>query len=97
MSIYTGSRYAGEKTYYPNGGDKEIFGIRERKQFDLTNAKYHTWIDGDTLDFLAYKHYNNSQLWWVLLEANSQYQTELDIQAGDLIAIPPFSEVVRHL
>lgn len=97
MSIYSGSRFTGTLTYYPNGGDREVFDIRHRKQMDLTNATFHTWTSSDTLDYLSYKTYGDSKYWWALLDANPTYQTEFDIKVGDLIKVPPYSEVVYGL
>lgn len=97
MAIYKGSRYTSTPTYYPDGSDKKIFDIRQRFQFNTTGATYHTWTSGDTLDFLAYKIYNNSELWWAILDANPQYQSELDIKVGDIVTIPTFKEVVSKL
>lgn len=95
--IYKGSRYTNTPTYYPKGTGNKIFSIRERAKFDLSNATYHTWVSSDTLDYLAYTEYGNSALWWAILDANPTYQTELDISVGDLVVIPPYSEVVRAL
>ena len=97
MSVYKGSRYTNTETYNPVGGKGKLFAIRERPNISIKNAKYHTWTQSDTLDFLAYTVYGNSELWWAILDANPQYQSELDIQIGDLLTIPSFNEVVIHI
>lgn len=93
MAIYRGSRYI-KTPLYPRG-DTLTFGIRKRNNFNLAEATYYTVVQGDTLDSIAHKHYNNTQLWWAIMDANPQYQSELDINAGDVLCIPPFEEVVR--
>lgn len=93
MAIYRGSRYI-NTPLYPRG-NALAFGIRKRYKFDLTKATYYTVVKGDNLDIIAHKYYNNTQLWWAILDANPQYQSELDINVGDVICIPPFEEVVR--
>ena len=93
MSVYKGSRYI--KTPLYTRGETLVFGIRARNHFDLSKATYYTVVQGDTLDGIAYKKYGNTQLGWAILDSNPQYQSELDINAGDVICIPPFEEVVK--
>lgn len=93
MAVYQGSRYIKAPMYVK--GDILVFGIRTRCQFNLTNATYYTVVQGDTIEGIAYNHYNNTQLWWAIMDANPQYQSELEIRAGDILCIPPFEEVVR--
>ena len=95
MSIFKGSRYTNTPTYVPIGGKGELFTIRERPDISLKDAKYYRWSQSDTLDYLAYTRYGNSEFWWAILDANPQYQSELDIEVGDLLVIPSFNEVVR--
>lgn len=54
----------------------------------------YEWVEGDTLDGVAYKMYNNTNLRWAILEANPQYNSEFDIKNGDTILIPDYTEVV---
>lgn len=97
MAIYKGSRYTSTPTYYPDGSDKKIFDIRQRFQF-IQQGQYITLgLRVIPLTFLAYKIYNNSELWWAILDANPQYQSELDIKVGDIVTIPTFTEVVSKL
>ena len=93
MAVYQGSRYI-KTPLYPRG-DTLVFGIRSRNHFDLTDATYYTVVQGDTIECIAYKQYGNAQLWWAIMDANPQYQSELEIQAGDILCIPPFDEVVK--
>lgn len=72
-----------------------MFGIRSRNHFNLSKATYYTVVQGDTIDGIAYKHYGNTQLWWAIMDANPQYQSEIEIKAGDILCIPPFEEVVK--
>lgn len=97
MSIYKGSRYTNTKVYKPRSQTKKLFTIRERPYMDLSKATYHTWVSGDTLDYLSYLNYGDASYWWAILDVNRQYQSELEIKVGDLIAIPPFTEVVRFV
>ena len=93
MAVYKGSRYI--KTPMYQRGDSLVFGIRSRNHFNLSKATYYTVVQGDTIDGIAYKHYGNTQLWWAIMDANPQYQSEIEIKAGDILCIPPFEAVVK--
>lgn len=93
MALYKGSRYI-RTPLYPRG-ETLVFGIRRRNKFNLSEATYYTVVQGDTIDGIAYRQYGNAQLWWAIMDANPQYQSELEIKAGDVLCIPPFEEVVR--
>lgn len=93
--IFQGSRY----TYTPpyNRGGTYILTPRVNKSIDTTSANYHRFVEGDTLDGISFRYYGRSDLYWVILDCNPQYQTELDIQVGDLLTIPEYTEVVKLL
>tara|TARA_Y100000593_G_scaffold89991_1_gene175361 strand:- start:183 stop:485 length:303 start_codon:yes stop_codon:yes gene_type:complete len=44
--------------------------------------------DGDRLDNLAYKYYNNSALWWIIAQANHIGKGTLLIESGIQLRIP---------
>lgn len=95
MGVYANSRYLHTAMLTRRGHDRPTFEIRERFSFDEQTSDAYTWIDGDTLDGVAYKFYQNTALRWALLEANPQYRTEFDIKPGDIIMVPSFNEVVN--
>lgn len=39
-------------------------------------------------DLLAFAAYGTEQLWWLIVEANSAYDYEVDLKAGTQILIP---------
>ena len=94
MAVYQGSRYIKTSIYNKRNG-AIVFSLRKRAKFNLTNATYYTFVQGDTLDGIAYKVYGNAQLWWSILDCNPKYQSEIEIKPGDLLIIPPFVEVVK--
>lgn len=94
MAVFKDSRYTKTSAYVRDGGTL-ILSIRERNHFDSSKFVYYTVIQGDTLDGISYKHYGNAQLGWAIMDANPQYQTEIEIKPGDVIAIPSFDEVVK--
>lgn len=92
MTIYEKSRYVPTPVYITR--NTKLLKLRERKKFNLDNASFYTIIQGDTLDVLAYRTYGSSAYMWAILDANSKYQSPLDVKAGDNIVLPAFEEVV---
>lgn len=93
MSIYQGSRYT-KTTAYSRDGNL-VFKSRKRTNFSKDNCTEYIYSAGDRLDILATKFYGDSQLWWVFLEINTQYRSELDIEFGDVLLIPVYEEVMK--
>lgn len=54
----------------------------------------HTVVGSETLDLLAFRYYGREDLWWRIADANPRLQA-LDLQAGQLIAIPPLRVATR--
>lgn len=92
MAIYEGSRYTKTELYNRDG--LMTFKTRLRENFFLEGATIHEFTEGETLGGLADKYYGDSQLWWVILEVNSQYRLGIDIPYGSELIIPTYEEVV---
>lgn len=93
--IYKYSRYTNTPVTVED--TRASFKIRKRLNFNQENARVHVYTKGDTLDGLAKTYLGTSQLWWVILEANSQYRSPLDIKYGDNLVIPSKEEVIQCL
>lgn len=93
MSVFQGSRYV-KTPAYMRKGETLVLSIRKRNVFNEANYSFYTVVQGDTLDGIAYKHYGNAQLGWAIMDANPIYQSEIEINAGDVLKIPSFEEVV---
>ena len=93
--IYENSRYINTRIQSKDG--HSYFKLRNMMSFNLNNAKVHCFSLGERLDGLAQKYYKNPHLWWVILEANPQYKSELEIPYGANLIIPSESEVSRCL
>ena len=63
------SRYTSVPYYYDILENREVYGIGSNM---LKNNSFysHKIVDGDTLDSLALKYYNNPTLWWVIAYFN---------------------------
>jgi hypothetical protein len=95
MAIYKGSRYTNVYTYDEEwrGNEVTAFRIREYSEIDVEDSQKHTWIEGDRLDLLASRYYEDPRHWWFILEANPRYMEENEIQNGDTLLIPPYGEL----
>ena len=88
--IYSNSRYI--KTNLRSNEGQLVFEIRRRLTF-VDTSDYYVFTQGDRLDLLANKFYEDRQLWWVFLEANPQFRTGLEITPGTVLIIPKREEV----
>ena len=68
-----------------------------RKGISNKNCTIHVYRGNDRLDNLSYAHYGTHDLGWAILTANPKYRCEDDIQSGDTIIIPDYSEVLKCL
>lgn len=93
MSVYRGSRYA--NTFRRTRGNRPYLTTPQRVDFTPSLCTTHQVTDGETIDGLAYKYYGNAAYWWCIMDANREYQSELEIKAGDILQIPAWDEVRR--
>jgi hypothetical protein len=93
--IYKNSRYT--KTNLFNNEGELTFRRRTRMNFSKTGSIPYRFKDGDRLYNLARDYYGDSQLWWVILDANPQYRAEIDIKYGDVLILPSPEEVIKCL
>lgn len=62
-----------------------------------TDDIYIIAIQGDRLDNLAYKYYQDSRLWWIIARANYLGKGDLSIPIGKQIRIPQdYISIVRE-
>lgn len=94
MAVYENSRYIQTSMFNRLGWDVPTLDIRERFKFNEELFEEYEWIEGDTLDGVAYKFYGEPALRWAILDANPQYVSEFSIMNGDIINIPDYEEVV---
>lgn len=91
MAVYTGSRYM--NSYQRVRGNRIYLTNPRRANFDPAKCTLYQFKDTDTIDGLAYKFYGNAALWWCIMDANREFQSELEIKAGTILQIPSFEEV----
>ena len=55
----------------------------------------HVWSVGDRFFKLAFKHYGDPSLWWIIARFNSK-PTESHLEIGDIVQIPvPLTDALR--
>lgn len=94
MSIYSSSRYS-LSDLYTRKDRNIVIPCRKKVKFSQKNLTQYIVREGDTVDNLAYRFYDNAQLCWAILDCNN-YMSELEMSVGDIIYIPPYEEVVKH-
>ncbi len=62
--------------------------IRYPKMEKTPEDRYIITIQGDRLDNLAYKYYEDSRLWWILARANYLGKGDMEIPIGTQLRIP---------
>lgn len=94
MAVYENSRYLHSRQITRLGWNTPVLEMRSRFTFNQEKCSLHEWCEGDTLDGVSYKYYENTSFRWAILDANPKYRSEFDIQNGDTILIPDYDEVV---
>ena len=62
---------------------------------DITISK-HTYTASDKMSKIAYKHYGEASLWWVIAWFNGK-PTDFHCTPGDIILVPhPLEEVLAY-
>lgn len=93
MAVYSGSRYEYSVLAYASPG---LFSNAFRKPvlfyyFDnigTVTYRDYEWTVGDRLDVLANKMYQNSKMWWVIMEHNPEISDPTNIPPGTILRIP---------
>jgi hypothetical protein len=69
-------------------GQAEFLGTRPR--IDTTprfDDVFHTVIDGDRVDLIAWRHFDRAELWWVVCDYNDLF-FPLDLEPGTVLRLP---------
>lgn len=91
--LFSGTRYLSTVPYVDDKGVM-LLTLRRPFVFSPVGVRYHRLKAGETVDGLAHRYYKNALLSWAILDANPQYLSEMDMNAGDVVSIPNFEEVV---
>jgi len=92
-----GTRYEKARSFAPDSEGRIVFaGIRPREIGPALGVIEHVVKAGDRLDLLSRHYYNNTRLWWRILDANPEiiFGGELSLREmeGEIILIPKAKE-----
>lgn len=64
--------------------------LERRDEFhDVTSDSFfHTVLEGETIQSIAYKYYGDSGKWYIIADVNSIYNPFTELEAGMEILIP---------
>ena len=96
MSVYDLSRFIKTEVdlfNYPS----LIMRIRNSSEYSRSGSTTYMFKRGDNIRLLAHKFYGAHEVWWAILDANPQYQSELEIKIGDILKIPSMREVASYV
>lgn len=88
MAVFKKSRYStGLNIYYDKVNDTPYLDF-PNTSYEPTDKDFIYQVRaGESAEFLACQFYGDPTLKWIILYANPQYFSELDIKAGDSINI----------
>jgi len=78
-------------------GDQEFIGTRQR--IDTTPGPddvFHTVVEGDRIDLIAYRYLGRVDLWWVICDYNDIF-LPLELGVGTALRIPSAEHVEMRL
>lgn len=81
------SRYNGLNMYYNKHDNRYQLALKTWLKMDFDYIKY-TVKEGDTLDYIALKFYNNPTYYWLICEANRILDPTVEPKVGDILLIP---------
>lgn len=91
------SRYSVFPFYYNKMDSKFIYGITAHLDTEDMKCVAHKVKEGDTLDSLALYYYNNPTYFWVIADFNRIQDPYEELQVGDILKIPTFSNIAFKL
>ena len=89
------SRYA-TCVLFVDGSD-EFIGTRQR--IDTTprpDDVFHTVVDGDRVELIAYRYLGRAELWWVICDYNNIY-FPLELEPGMVLRLPSVDQVEMRI
>lgn len=89
------SRYAACVLYVD--GDVEFLGTRP--SFDTSpraDDTFHTVVEGDRVDLIAFRYCGSAGLWWVVCDYNNIF-FPLKLEPGSVLRLPSVEHVQMHI
>ena len=78
-------------------GDTQFLGARPRVDVSpQPDDRFHTVVEGDRIDLLAYRYLGDPTLWWVICDFND-IAFPLELTVGATLRIPSLERVLLTL
>jgi len=91
VKIPATSRYQFSKLY--QDGDNQFWGSRATVDTSpRPDDKFHTVVEGDRIELLAYNYLGDVNLWWVIADYNDLFFCQ-DLEIGARLRVPSQSAV----
>lgn len=89
------SRYATCVLYVD--GDQEFIGTRQRIDTSpRPDDVFHTVVEGDRIDLIAYRYLGRAELWWIICDY-SDFFFPLELELGTVLRIPSAEHVEMQM
>lgn len=88
--IFSNSRYADGNIFKSYDSRTSKYGVSVIRQFPEESATffYYTWAERDRIDSVANRFFNDSSMWWQIMDVNPEVQNPFDIPVGTVLRIP---------
>lgn len=86
--IFEGSRYALAPVRQVTAADGVVRPTVFAVDFKAARFRYHTVVQSDRLDLLAYAYLGNAELWWRISAVNPEVFYPEDLVPGTVLRIP---------
>jgi nucleoid-associated protein YgaU len=94
MPLFQGSRYRFGRVIQIIDANLDVNRVHELRQTSVEppeGSVPYTVQAGDTFESLAAKRYGDGNKWYIIADVNPQVFFPLDLEAGEVIYIPPRS------
>ena len=93
--ISSESRYA--SCIILQDGTEESLGSRKRiDSSPRSDDRFHTVVDSDRIDNIAYRYLADSKLWWIIADYNDIF-FPLELPVGSVLRIPSIEHIHMHI
>jgi len=78
-------------------GQEEFLGTRPLlDRSPRMDDRFHTVVEGDRVDLLAFRYLGKAELWWIICDYNDVF-FPLELDAGTVLRIPSIEHVQMRL
>jgi hypothetical protein len=88
--MYADSRYYNGQFIVAHDAKRMAYRTAVLRTFPTSTVSffYYSWTEGDRIDVVAHKLFNEASLWWTIMDYNPEIIDPLNIPPGTLLRIP---------